>query len=83
MSKHRRDKTESVDDVIGRMGRERVALRAKRATIVMLSASSLVCLFTALASLLGYIPYAIGPPVVLIITAAVGFSLAVIEARQT
>ena len=81
--KGERDETESVDEVIGRMGRERVALRAKRTTIVLLSASSLVCLFSALASLLGYIPYAVGPPVVLMVTAVVGFSLAVIEARRT
>ncbi len=81
--KGERDEIESVDDVIGRMGRERIALRAKRTTIVLLSASSLVCLFTALASLLGYIPYAVGPPVVLMVTAVVGFSLAVIEARRT
>ena len=81
--KGERDEIESVDDVIGRMGRERIALRAKRTTIVLLSASSLVCLFTALASLLGYIPYAVGPPVVLMVTAVVGFFLAVIEARRT
>ena len=80
--KGERDETESVDEVIGRMGRERVALRAKRTTIVLLSASSLVCLFSALASLLGYIPYAVGPPVVLMVTAVVGFFLAVIEARR-
>lgn len=80
--KRKPDELEKVDDVIGEMGRERVALRAKRTTVVLLSASSLVCLFTAFASLFSFIPYAVGPPIVLMITAAVGFLLAGVEARQ-
>lgn len=78
--KHRR--VESVDALIGEMGRERVALRAKKATIVLLLASSMLCLCSALASLTGIIPYAVGPSVVLILAAVVGLVLAVIESRS-
>ena len=78
----RNEKTREVDDLIGEMGRERVALRAKRATVVLLLASSLVCLLSAAASLTGYLPYAVGPSVVMTGVSVVGFVLAYIEARN-
>ena len=78
--KHRQVK--SVDTLIGEMGRERIALRAKRTTIVLLLVSSMLCLFSAIASLTGVIPYAVGPSVVLILAAVVGLVLAVIETRS-
>lgn len=80
--KRKRSKGKKVDELIGEMGQERVALRAKRTTIVLLSASSFACLLMAFASLAGVIPYAVGPAVVLIVTAAIGFLLAVSESRQ-
>lgn len=76
------EKTRKVDDLIGEMGRERVALRAKRATIFLLIASSMVCLLSAAASLTGYLPYAVGPSVVMICASVVGFLLAHIESRN-
>jgi hypothetical protein len=77
----KRKRAESVDALIAQMGRERVALRTKRLTVVLLVVASLLCLFSAVASLMSLIPYAVGPSVVLILAAAVGFGLAVLEAR--
>ena len=77
----RKQQAKSVDTLIGEMGRERIALRAKRTTIVLLLVSSMLCLFSAFASLAGVIPYAVGPSVVLILTAVVGLVLAAIESR--
>lgn len=79
----RKRPAKSVDRLIGEMGRERMALRAKRTTIVLLLVSSMLCLFSAFASLTGIIPYAIGPSVVLILAAVVGLVLAVVESRST
>ena len=77
----RKRQAKSVDTLIGEMGRERIALRAKRTTIVLLLVSSMLCLFSAFASLTGVIPYAVGPSVVLILTAVVGLVLAAIKSR--
>ena len=79
--KHKHRQTKSVDTLIGEMGRERVALKAKRTTVVLLLVSSMLCLFSAFASLTGIIPYAVGPSVVLILTAVVGLMLAAVESR--
>lgn len=76
------EKTRSVDDLIGEMGRERIALRAKKTTIFLLIASSVVCLLSAAASLTGFLPYAVGPSVVMICASVVGFLLAYIESRN-
>ncbi len=70
-----------MDDLIGEMGRERVALRAKKATAFLLLASSVVCLLVAAASLARYIPYAVGPVAVMIGASVVGFVLAYVESR--
>lgn len=77
----KRKGTKSVDALIGEMGQERIALRTKRTTIAMLLIASVLCLFSAFASLIGIIPYAIGPSVVLILASVVGLVLAVIESR--
>ncbi len=71
-----------VGDLIGEMGRERRALRAKVSTVVLLCISAFTCLFLALASLAGYIPYAVGPSVVLMVTSVAGFVTSVLEARR-
>lgn len=76
------EKAKSVDALIGEMGRERVALRVKRTTVVLLLVASILCLLTALASLAGVIPYAVGPSVVLILAAVVGLVLAIFESRS-
>ncbi len=81
--KRKQERAESVDALIAQMGRERVALRAKRTTVVLLVVASLLCLFSAAASLTSLIPYAPGPSIVLALTAAVGFALAVLEARAS
>ena len=78
----RSEKTRSVDDLIGEMGRERIELRAKRTTIFLLIASSVVCLLSAAASLTGFLPYAVGPSVVMICTSIAGFVLAYVENRN-
>ncbi len=68
-----------VGDVIGEMGRERRALRAKGAAVTFLRISAFLCLIPALASLTGYIPYAPGPAVVMIGASVVGFVVSVLE----
>ena len=68
-------------EVIGEMGRERMALRAKRTAVVLLGISSFLCLISALLSLAGYLPYAVGPSVILMIAAATGFVASVLESR--
>ncbi len=71
-----------VGDLIGEMGRERRTLRAQRATVVLLRVSAFTCLFLALASLTGYIPYAPGPAAVMILASVAGFLISVLEARR-
>jgi hypothetical protein len=70
-----------VGEVIGEMGRERIALRAKRTAVVLLGGSSFLCLISALLSLAGYLPYAVGPSIVLIAASATGFTTSVLESR--
>jgi len=77
-----RTKAESVSAVVGRMGRERRALLASKAAVVLLQACASVCLLLAAASLAGYLPRAVGPAVVLSAASIVGFVLAAIEARR-
>ncbi len=81
--KRKPQRAKSVDSLIGEMGRERIALRAKRTTIAMLLVSSALCLLSALASLAGVIPHAVGPSVVLILTSVVGLVLAAVESRNS
>ena len=69
-------------EVIGEMGRERMALRAKRTAVVLLGISSFLCLISALLSLAGYLPYAVGPSVVLIVVSATGFVASALESRR-
>jgi hypothetical protein len=73
----------SVEEVIGEMGRERLALRAKRTAVVLLGVSSLLCLISALASLTGYLPYAVGPSIVLIVASVAGFAASIFESRHS
>ena len=68
-------------EVIGEMGRERVALRAKKTAVVLLGVSSFLCLISALFSLAGYLPHAVGPSIVLIVASAAGFTACVLESR--
>ena len=68
-------------EVIGEMGRERVALRAKKTAVVLLGVSSFLCLTSALLSLAGYLPHAVGPSIVLIVAAATGFTVSILESR--
>lgn len=70
-------------EVIGEMGRERLALRAKRTAVVLLGISSFLCLISALASLAGYLPYAVGPSIVLIVASMAGFATGILESRHT
>ena len=69
-------------EVIGEMGRERLALRAKRTAVVLLGVSSFLCLLSALASLAGYLPYAIGSAIVLIVASVAGFATSIFESRS-
>ncbi len=69
-------------ELIGEMGRERLALRAKRTAVLLLGTSSSLCLLSALLSLAGYLPYALGPSVVLIVTSVAGFTTGILESRH-
>ncbi len=71
-----------VGEVIGEMGRERMALRAKRTAVVLLGISAFLCLISALLSLAGYLPYAVGPSVVLMIASATGFVASALESQR-
>jgi hypothetical protein len=68
-------------EMIGEMGRERMALRAKRTAVLLLVISSFLCLISALLSLAGYLPYAVGPSVVLMAASTTGFVAAAFESR--
>ena len=68
-------------DLISEMGRERIALRAKKTTAVLLVVTSFLCLISTLASLVGYLPYALEPSVVLTIVSVAGFVASALEAR--
>ena len=70
-----------VGEIVGEMGRERMALRAKKTAVTFLGISSFLCLISALGSLFGYLPYAVGPSIVLMISSIVGFAVSVLEAR--
>ncbi len=76
------DEVKKVGDVIGEMGRERMDLRARKTTIVLAQAASLVCLALAIASLAGYMPHAVAPSILLILIAAGGFAFSIIEGRR-
>jgi hypothetical protein len=69
-------------ELIGEMGRERMTLRAKRTAVVLLAISSFLCLISALLSLAGYLPYAVGPSIVLMAASAAGFVIAALESRR-
>ncbi len=71
-----------VGEVTGEMGRERLALRAKRTAILLLGTSSSLCMLLALLSLAGYLPYVLGPSVVLIATSVAGFATTILESRH-
>ncbi len=76
------DRGRRVGEVVGEMGRERRALHAKKTAVLLLWASSFVCLASALLSLAGYLPYAVGPSVVLIVASVVGFAAGVFESSR-
>ena len=68
-------------DLFSEMGRERIALRAKKTTAVLLVVTSFLCLISTLASLVGYLPNALEPSVVLTIVSVAGFVASALEAR--
>ncbi len=70
---------ENADALISSMGRERMALRARKTTVALLRIASFVCLGVVALSLIGYAPYSLGPILVLIATAVVGLILSVLE----
>ncbi len=76
------DGAKRVGEMIGEMGRERLALRAKRTAVLLLGTSSSLCLLTALLSLVGYLPYALGPSIVLIVASVAGFTTGILESRH-
>ena len=71
-----------VGEAIGEMGRERLALRAKRTAALLLGTSSSLCMLSALLSFAGYLPYALGPSIVLIVASVAGFATIVLESRR-
>ena len=75
------EKGESVGDLIGEMGRERLALRCKTTLVVFLRVSASLCLTSAFASFMGSLPYAVGPAVALLVASVIGFVASILEAR--
>ena len=71
-----------VGEVIGEMGRERLALRAKRTAALLLGTSSSLCMLSALLSFAGSLPYALGPSIVLIAASVAGFATIILESRH-
>ncbi|MBA3795537.1 MAG: hypothetical protein H0X19_15565 [Rubrobacter sp.] len=72
---------ERVGDLMSGMGRERMALRAKKVTVFLTVACSFVCLGTALGGFTGYVlPHAVGPAIVFLLVALAGFVLSVTAA---
>ena len=67
-----------IEDPISGMGRERMALRARNATVLLTVICSFVCLGTALAGFTGYVlPHAVGPATVFLVVALAGFVFSV------
>ena len=64
------------------MGRERLALRCKTTLVVLLRVSASLCLTASFATLMGYLPYAVGPAVVLLVTSVIGFVASILEAQH-
>jgi len=71
-----------VGEVIGEMGREKIALRAKRTAALLLGTSSSLCMLLALLSFAGYLPYALGPSIVLVAASVAGFATIILESRH-
>ena len=78
-ARDREESPEDADDLISSMGRERMALRARKTTVALLRIASFVCLGVAGLSLAGYAPYSPGSVVVLCVTGVVGLVLSVLE----
>ena len=68
-------------EVIEDMGRERMALRAKRTAVLLLVISSFLCLIPALLSLAGYLSHVLGPSIVLMVALAMVFVVFAVELR--
>ena len=67
-----------VGDLISGMGRERMALRARKTTVFLTAACSFVCLGTAAGGYTGFVfPQAAGPATIFLVVALVGFVLSV------
>ena len=71
-----------VGEAIEEMCRERLALRAKRTAALLLGTSSSLCMLLALLSFAGYLPYAIGPSIVLVAASVAGFATTILESRH-
>jgi hypothetical protein len=76
-----REMSEKVGDLIGEMGRERLALRCKTTLVVVLCVSASLCLTAAFATFMGYLPYAVGPAVALLVASVIGFVASILEGR--
>ena len=76
------ERVQRVGEVIGEMGRERLALRAKRTATLLLGTSSSLCMLSALLSFTGYLPYALGPSIVLMVASVAGFATIILESRH-
>ena len=67
-----------VGDLISGMGRERMALRARKTTVLLTVICSFTCLATALAGFTGYVlPHATGPAIVFLIAGISGFVVSI------
>ena len=76
------EEREETGNLISGMGPERMALRARKATVLLTVACSFVCLGTALGGFTGYVlPHAVGPAVVFLLVAVAGFVLSVTVGR--
>ena len=83
MQREPKEERKDDGDLISEMGPERMALRAKKATVLLTVICSFVCLGTALAGFTGYVlPHAAGPATVFLAVSVAGFVLSVTVGRR-
>ena len=83
MQREPREDHKDDGELISEMGSERMALRARKATVLLTVVCSFVCLGTALAGFTGYVlPHAAGPATVFLVAAVAGFFLSVTVGRR-
>jgi hypothetical protein len=77
------DRGADVGKLISTMGQERMALRARKTTVLLMIICSFICLGTAVGGYTGYVfPHAAGPATIFLLAALTGFVLSVVVAGR-